>query len=601
MVSPAKQIFKDFSSGKGGSVVTFLMEHEQLSYPEALRWLANKYNIEIEEDGTPQESDEAQSLRESLLVVNNFAQKYFSDQLLLSDKGKAIGLSYFKERDFRQDVIEKFQLGYCHEEWDLFTQHALQNGYKKEFLIRAGLTKESENGRLYDFYRGRVMFPIHNVTGRVVGFGGRVLKGEKETAKYINSPESEVYNKSKLLYGIFFAKKSIVSKDVCYLVEGYTDVISMHQAGIENVVASSGTALTEEQIRLIRRYTPNVTIIYDGDSAGIKAATRGLDIALKEGLNIRAVLLPEGEDPDSFSRKVSAGELEDYVNNHARDFIRFKTELMVEEVGDDPIKKASLIREVVESIALIPDAISRSVYVRDCATIFDIPEQALINELNKKLRRNIKKDRPGEEHIIPEHPFLIARQEEEAVLDELLHQETDILHKLLNYGTMPIEVTIFNEQEEEETLEMPVAQFIINELVTDEITFSNPVYQKIVEEYQRAIEQGVIPSTTHFTQMEDVEISKCAADLTSSPYLLSPNWQQKHKIYPETEEMRLKRAVEESVFSFKLRVISLLKDKLQEELKTTTEEEVTANLEKQTQLQEVIKLICTKLEIVITR
>ncbi|MFN3917405.1 MAG: DNA primase [Flavobacteriales bacterium] len=601
MVSPAKQIFKDFSSGKGGSVVTFLMEHEQLSYPEALRWLAAKYNIEIEEDQVPENFQEQQTLRESLFVVNSFAQKYFSDQLLQSDKGKSVGLSYFKERGFRQDIIEKFHLGYCPEEWDLFTQHALQNAFKKEFLITTGLTKQTEGGKLYDFYRGRVIFPIHNITGRIAGFGGRVLRGEKETAKYINSPESEIYNKSKILYGMYFAKKAIVSKDICYLVEGYTDVVSMHQAGIENVVASSGTALTEDQIRLIRRYTPNLTIIYDGDSAGIKAATRGLDMALKEGLNIRAVLLPEGEDPDSFSKKVSATELENFITSNSKDFIRFKTELMLTEVSSDPIKKSQLIREIVESIALIPDAISRSIYIRDCTTLFDIPEQALINELNKRLRNKIRKDAPGyEEVIISENP-LVHKKKAELAEDVLHHQEVDILHKLLNYGTQSISISIIDDEGKEIGVDMPVAQFIINELVVDEIKLTNPVYQKIVDEYQRAIEGGIVPTVQHFIQTEDTEISNCAVDLTSSPYLLSHNWQNKHKIYPETEEMKLKRAVEEAVFTYKLKVVNQMKEQLQEELKTISEEDLVDNLEKQKYLQEVIKLICQKLNIVITK
>src|SRR5688572_16443635 len=385
-VSPARGIFKCFGCGKGGNAVNFIMEHEHYSYPEALRYLARKYNISVEEDEKAPGFDLEQLQRESLLVVTEFARKYYMQQLHETDEGKSVGLSYFHEREFTETMIEKFQLGYSPDQWRGLTDAALEAGYLLENLQKAGLTIVNEDKK-FDRFRGRVMFPVHNITGKVIAFGARILKTDPKSPKYLNSPESDIYHKSKILYGIFFAKKSIIAKDECFLVEGYTDVIALHQVGIENVVASSGTSLTVEQIRLIGRYTKNITILYDGDPAGIKASLRGIDLILEEGLNVRVVLFPDGDDPDSFSRKHNSYEVAAYINEHAQDFIRFKTGLLLKDVANDPVRKAGLIREIVETIAKIPDPIIRSTYTRECSVQMEISEQILIAELNKLVRK----------------------------------------------------------------------------------------------------------------------------------------------------------------------------------------------------------------------
>jgi DNA primase len=394
MVSPAKQIWKCFSTSKGGNVVAFLMEVEHLSYVEALKWLANKYNIEIKEDREKSAEEIANySERENLSIVNEFAKTTFQSNLWKHEQGKAIGLSYFISRGFREDIIEKFQLGYCLDESEGFTSIALAKNYKLEFLEKAGLTKVKDN-RTFDFYRGRVMFPIHSIAGKVLGFGGRTLKPDKNIAKYFNSPESELYNKSKILYGLFFAKNTIIKYDNCFLVEGYTDVISLYQAGVENVVASSGTSLTVDQIKLIKRYTENVTILYDGDAAGIKASFRGIDMILSEGLNVKVVLFPDGEDPDSFAKKSSTEELKGYIDKNSKDFIVFKSDVLLKDAGNDPLKKAQLINDIIGSVAVIDDAIKRQIYSKECATIFGIAEETIIQEVNKvRQKKRVEKQR----------------------------------------------------------------------------------------------------------------------------------------------------------------------------------------------------------------
>ncbi len=384
-VSPAKNICKCFACGEGGSAVHFIMKHEQLSYFDSLRYLAKKYNIEIQERELTDEQKQAQNDRESLFILNDYARDYFKNILHEHIEGKSVGLSYFKERGFREDIVEKFQLGYSLEQKDAFSQEALRAGYKKEYLVKTGLTIESENNNaLIDRFRGRVMFPVHTLSGKVIAFGGRILKKAENTGKYINSPESEIYHKGNELYGIYFAKQAITKTDCCYLVEGYTDVISMHQAGIENVVASSGTALTHGQIRLIHRFTTNITVIYDGDAAGIKAALRGIDLLLEDGMNVKVVLLPDGEDPDSFAKKQNAASFNEYIKEHEVDFIRFKTQLLLEDAGGDPIKRANLITDIVNSISIIPDNIIRTVYIKDCSILMDIDERILTQEVTKK-------------------------------------------------------------------------------------------------------------------------------------------------------------------------------------------------------------------------
>lgn len=404
-VSPVKGIYKCFGCGKAGNSVNFIMEHEQMNYPEALRWLAKKYNIPIEEEEQTPEQVQANNERESLYVVCSFAQKNFTETLWETDEGKSVGLSYYHQRGFTDDTIHKFQLGYSLDKWRGFSDAAIAAGHKLDYLVKAGLTisKEApestaggppEQERFFDRFSARVIFPVHNVSGRVIAFGGRTLKTDKKIAKYINSPETDIYHKSKVLYGLYFSKKRIVEEDNCYLVEGYTDVISLHQAGIENVVASSGTSLTVDQIRLIRRYTPNITILYDGDSAGIKASFRGIDLVLEEGMNVRVLLFPDGEDPDSFSKKISSTELKAFIKENSKDFLAFKAQLLNSEAAHDPIKKAGLIKEMVESISLIPEPIYRSVYIKECSRIMDVDEQALLSELNK-LRRKKQYDKPA--------------------------------------------------------------------------------------------------------------------------------------------------------------------------------------------------------------
>jgi DNA primase len=566
-VVPAKGIYKDFSSGKGGNVIDFLMQHEKLSYPEALRWLAAKYQIDIEEDQQSDEQLQEKSEREQLSVVTEFAARYFQQQLIEGEEGRAIGLSYFHERGFRDDIIQKFQLGYCPDKWDAMTQAALEQQYQLSYLVKAGLTRERD-GKVYDFFRGRVMFPIHNISGKVIAFGGRTLKAEKDIAKYFNSPESELYLKSNVLYGLHLAKNAIVKHDMCYLVEGYTDVVSMHQAGVENVVSSSGTSLTEGQIRLIRRYTPNITILYDGDSAGIKASFRGIDMILKEGMNVRVLLFPDGDDPDSFSRKHSSEEIQAFITSNARDFISFKTSLLLEEVGNDPVKRAALIRNMVESIALIPDGISRSVYVQECSRLMGMSEQVLLQELNKVIVTNFKKEKKSD---VPEEIPVLDELPADGVPQESLgnfsieHQEKDLIRILLHYGEKPIDITIVNEDGHEEKHPVSVAEYIISNLESDDIVLESPVYANIYSEYVQLIGKETLPQATDFTQHHDQQISGESSAILISPYSLSDNW-QRHFIYPETEDMQLRKAAKDCVFRLKLKRIQRIIIDLTQEL-----------------------------------
>ena len=418
-VSPAKNICKCFACGEGGTAVHFIMKHEQLNYFDALRYLAKKYNIEIQERELTDKEKQKKSDRESMLIVNSWAQQYFTTQLYEHVEGKTVGLRYFAERGFREDTIRKFQLGYSLDKRDALYKEATKNGYKKEFLEKTGLVIAYDNGGVNDRFRGRVIFPVHTLSGKVVAFGGRVLKKDEKTAKYVNSPESEIYHKSNELYGIYFAKQAIVKEDRCFLVEGYTDVISMHQAGIENVVASSGTALTQGQIRLIHRFTSNITVLYDGDAAGIKAALRGIDLLLEDGMNVKVVLLPDGEDPDSFARKHNASQFSEFIKQSETDFIRFKTRLLLDDAGTDPIKRSSLITDIIRTVAIIPDNIARSIYIRECSAMMEIDEQVLLNEVNKiRLSKEERQNMQGQAtppvsntmSMIPEYPDLPGYQ-----------------------------------------------------------------------------------------------------------------------------------------------------------------------------------------------
>ncbi|MES2428674.1 MAG: DNA primase [Bacteroidota bacterium] len=563
-VSPAKGIFKDFSSGKGGSAVTFLMELEKFSYPEALKWLAKKYSIEVEETVDAPEDREADNRRESLMIVSGFAAKFFHESLLDTDEGKAIGLSYFKERGFSADTIKKFELGYSPDQWEAFTGEALKQGYLEEFLTESGLSVKRDNGSLYDRYRGRVMFPIHSFTGRVIAFGGRTLKSDKNVPKYVNSPESEIYHKSNVLYGLHFAKKSIREEDNCYLVEGYADVISVHQAGIENVVASSGTSLTVEQIRLIGRLTKNITILYDGDAAGIKAAVRGLDLILEEGLNVKVVLFPDGHDPDSYVRLVGTAGFKKHIEDNKKDFILFKTNLLLKEAGNDPIKKSEVIRDIVESIAKIPDSIKASVFIKECSYILQIDERALLSELNKMRQAKARKDsqQPNGRMITPVEDYPLV---EEPVQEpkETFAQEKEIVRLLLLYGNKMIDWDgIANTY---------IGPFMIAEL--NDVEFEYPVAKTFIELYGKEVENGVLPEEQHFIHYPDKEIVDLVVTLLTTKYTLSENWYEMHKISTSDEQANMKATILSAIFHLKMHKVGKMLETLRNELQNTTSDE----------------------------
>jgi DNA primase len=563
-VSPAKGIFKDFSSGKGGSAVTFLMELEKFTYPEALKWLAKKYSIEVEETVDAPEDREADNRRESLMIVSGFAAKFFHESLLDTDEGKAIGLSYFKERGFSADTIKKFELGYSPDQWEAFTGEALKQGYLEEFLTESGLSVKRDNGSLYDRYRGRVMFPIHSFTGRVIAFGGRTLKSDKNVPKYVNSPESEIYHKSNVLYGLHFAKKSIREEDNCYLVEGYADVISVHQAGIENVVASSGTSLTVEQIRLIGRLTKNITILYDGDAAGIKAAVRGLDLILEEGLNVKVVLFPDGHDPDSYVRLVGTAGFKKNIEDNKKDFILFKTNLLLKEAGNDPIKKSEVIRDIVESIAKIPDSIKASVFIKECSYILQIDERALLSELNKMRQAKARKDsqQPNGRMITPVEDYPLVEEPAQEP-KETFAQEKEIVRLLLLYGNKMIDWDgIANTY---------IGPFMIAEL--NDVEFEYPVAKTFIELYGKEVENGVLPEEQHFIHYPDKEIVDLVVTLLTTKYTLSENWYEMHKISTSDEQANMKATILSAIFHLKMHKVGKMLETLRNELQNTTSDE----------------------------
>lgn len=556
MVSPAKQIFKCFSTGKGGSVVTFIMEKEHYSYPEALRWLADKYNIELpkEEEQTP-EQVAAQTERESLQIINEFAKNHFMESMHETEEGKVVGLSYFVERGFRKDIIEKFQLGYCLNSGHAFTDAAKAKGYKLEFCEKVGLVK-SKDDRHFDFFRGRVIFPIHSITGRVLGFGGRTLTNDKKVAKYFNSPESIIYNKSEILYGLYFAKGDIIKYDNCYLVEGYTDVISMHQAGITNVVSSSGTSLTREQIKLMRRYTSNITILYDGDAAGIKASFRGIDLILEEGLNVHVVLFPDGDDPDSYSKKVSTVELETYIREHKKDFISFKAELLLGEGNPDPSVRVKLIHEIVESIALIPDQISRSVFSKEIAARFDIDPDIISQELFRIRKKQLSKNtnEPAFEQAVPD-PTPKYQSVESTKSPVKSHEEHDLVRILVKYGAYSLEVDHEDEFGKLSRSKTSVSELIVHELQRDELYFKNPLHDKIYGLIITGIGKDELYQSSFFLKHEDPEIVHFVSEIETDKYEISSNWLRLHNIETKTELENLNKAVMDAVYAFKIRFI----------------------------------------------
>jgi DNA primase len=558
-VSPSKGIFKCFGCGKGGNSVNFIMEHEHLSYPEALKYLAAKYHVEIEEKQLTKEDIEKQDERESMLVLTAYAGRQFTENLFNSDEGISVGLTYFKERGFRHDTLKKFDIGYSFERRDAFSKKAVEDGYKQEFLVKTGLSIQHEE-RIFDRFSGRVMFPIHSLSGQILGFGGRVLKTDPKTAKYLNSPESEIYHKSKIVYGIYQARKSITLNDRCYLVEGYTDVLSLHEADIENVVASSGTSLTQEQVRLIKRFTQNITILYDGDAAGIKASIRGIDIVLEEGMNVKIVLLPPGEDPDSYSKKVSNEEFSRYLKHNETDFIRFKTQLLISESQNDPVRRADLIRDIVKSIAVIPETITRTVYIKECSTLMEVPEPVLYNEVNKLRQQKSFQDRnkyPGPEDLpVPR----IASVKQVAAHDAgSFYSEREIIRLLLKYGSEVLERNINPEDGKEKVT--TIADYIVYEIVSDELIFENTTFAKIFNDYNFHVDQGLFPGDRHFVRHQDPDISSVSADLLADSHELSDIWKTK-QTYIETEVMLLRDIVPDTVLKFKSDKLNIERKKI---------------------------------------
>ncbi len=546
-VSPSKEIFKCFGCGKVGNSVNFVMEHEHLTYPEALKYLAKKYHIEVVEKELSQDEIDKQNERESLLVVTAYAARQFSENLFHTDEGISVGLSYFRERGFRQDTLKKFEVGYSFEKRDSFSKKALEDGYKQDFLVKTGLTIQNEE-RLFDRFSGRVMFPIHSLSGQVLGFGGRILRSDPKSAKYLNSPESEIYHKSRILYGIFQARKSITQEDRCYLVEGYTDVLSLHEAGIENAVASSGTSLTQEQVRLIKRFTQNITILYDGDAAGIKASIRGIDLVLEEGMNVKIVLLPDGEDPDSYSKKISNEEFTGFLKKNETDFIRFKTQLLLSEASNDPVKKADLIRDVVKSIAVIPEAITRTVYIKECSIVLEVSEPILYHEVNKLRQQKNFQDRnkyPGPEDLPVPPPVIAKPVQREAVS---YYSEKEIIRLLLKHGSVEFERTMSKEDGKEELI--TVSDYIVREIISDDLLFDDRVFAKMFADFRFHVEHGLITGDKQFVKHEDPEISSISADLLADSHELSMIWKNK-QTYVETEEMKLKEIVGDAVLKFK--------------------------------------------------
>ena len=569
VVSPAKQIFKCFSTGLGGTVVSFLMEKEHFTYPEALRWLADKYGINIPEPREQTKEELAQiSEKESLFVINDFANQYFQKNIKENKEGKAIGLTYFTERGFTQETIETFQLGYCLDVSDAFTKVALAKGYNIEYLTKVGLTKQKED-YTFDFYRGRVLFPIHSISGRVLGFGGRTLKNDKKVAKYYNSPESPIYNKSEILYGLYFSKGAIIKNDECLLCEGYTDVISMFQSGVTNVVSSSGTSLTREQVRLVKRYTKNLTILYDGDAAGIKASFRGIDLILEEGLNVQVVLFPDGEDPDSYAKNHSLVEIQAMISEKKQDFISFKASVLIDGSDNDPIQRSKLIREVVQSVALIPDQITRSVYVQEIAKKFEINEQTISNELMKLLRAKLTKGQQGtnsyQEQIPVPQQTVIQPTIENKNEAPSFEYELDLIRLMVLFGTR--EILISDEDEDEEKEKTSVIELIHGELSSDELVFETPLYKMIYNEFATNLQNQVLLSTSYFKNLENQKIVSFVSHLQSSDIELSYNWIDKYNIITKSEGDDIYKSVMNSVYNFKYHKVDEVILKIKNEIK----------------------------------
>ena len=590
MVSPVKQIWKDFSSGKGGNAIAFLMEHEHFTYPEAIRYLAKKYHIDIEETQQSSEEKAQADERESLYIVSEYAQQYFQDTLFNTEAGKAIGMTYFKERGFTEETIQKFRLGFSPDEWTAFTDNALAKGYQLEFLEKTGLTIVNAD-RKFDRFKGRVMFPIHSMSGRVLGFGGRILTNDKKQAKYLNSPESEIYHKSKVLYGIFFAKQAIAKADNCYLVEGYTDVIQMHQKGIENVVASSGTALTQDQIRLIHRLTPNITVLYDGDAAGLRASIRGVDLILEQGMNVKVCTFPEGDDPDSFARKTAYEDLVLYLENNATDFIRFKASLLMQEAQNDPIKKAETIRDMVESISKIPDLIKREVYVRECATIMDISEQVLFSTLAQILKKDFYEGQKVERKQSTMQVVQTPEETQKRTINRLEVLEHDLIKILLSKGNEDCVFTdtilveeengALKEKQVQQTLKVYEKVFL--ELQEDEIEFANPDFKQIYDQLMTMFQEDASYDVSRFANELPVELSAKVSDLEmEDEFRHLDNW-LKRDIVAKEKDRDLNRIISDIILNIRLLLIMHLINNLAEKVRTGITDE-----ERKSVMEEVI-------------
>lgn len=577
-VVPSKGIFKDFSSGKGGDAITFVMEHEGMSYMEAIKYLAKKYGVEIKEDISLEKDQVAQSERDSLYIVMNYAKDYFKELLFKSEEGRSIGLTYFRERGFNDRNIEKFELGYAVNEWSGFEKVALKAGYSKEILEKAGLIIKKEDGKSYDRFRGRVIFPVHNLSGKVIAFGARILTKEKDQPKYINSPETDIYHKSNVLYGMFQAKNEIRKHEFCYLVEGYTDVISLHQAGIENVVASSGTALTEEQIKLMRRFTENVTVLFDGDAAGIKAALRGIDLVLKGGLNVRIVLLPDGEDPDSYSKKMGSTELSQYLKDNTKDFISFKIDLYTADASRDPIKKAELIRDIVTSITAIPDPLKRTVYLQECSKKLEVPLSILSIEVKKILLANKANEARGDRNQPPigeglssslseihtlSKSFLLSADESLALF------EKEFIKVLINQGHLRTAEDEF------------VYEYLFRE--SQEVEFQVPLHQEIVDQYKIEVAKGNTLKPDSFLSVLSQTASSYVSGFLVQKYYISEGW-KKHHIYIG-DEYELDHSTLKVIMQLKLGIIlKMLTDNLLKIKETTKENEQKQLLEIQSEI-----------------
>ena len=590
MVSPVKQIWKDFSSGKGGNAIAFLMEHEHFTYLEAIRYLAKKYHIDIEETQQSSEEKAQADERESLYIVSEYAQQYFQDTLFNTEAGKAIGMTYFKERGFTEETIQKFRLGFSPDEWTAFTDNALAKGYQLEFLEKTGLTIVNGD-RKFDRFKGRVMFPIHSMSGRVLGFGGRILTNDKKQAKYLNSPESEIYHKSKVLYGIFFAKQAIAKADNCYLVEGYTDVIQMHQKGIENVVASSGTALTQDQIRLIHRLTPNITVLYDGDAAGLRASIRGVDLILEQGMNVKVCTFPEGDDPDSFARKTAYEDLVLYLESNATDFIRFKASLLMQEAQNDPIKKAETIRDMVESISKIPDLIKREVYVRECATIMDISEQVLFSTLAQILKKDFYEGQKVERKQSTMQVVQTPEEAQKRTINRLEVLEHDLIKILLSKGNEDCVFTdtILVEEENGDLKEKQVQQTlkvyekVFLELQEDEIEFANPDFKQIYDQLMTKFLENDSYDVNRFANELPVELSAKVSDLKmEDEFRHLDNW-LKRDIVAKEKDKDLNRIISDIILNIRLLLIMHLINNLAEKTRTEITDE-----ERKSVMEEVI-------------